>query len=232
VIYAVAFLVIAAYLAGTAVMLGGWAWALLWPAAAFAAVAVGYAGAGPRIFGKLSDGRLRWANLVSLLPFLLFTWGVWHLLRLLSREPVWNELAPGLLLGRRVLSHELPPDVGLVVDLTAEFIEPVGVRTGRTYRSLPILDAGLPDVKRLAEVAREAAAFPGRVYVHCAQGHGRTGLFAAAVLLARGAAKDAGEAIRLVKAARRGVSLKPAQRRALEHISIELMPVASGGAAR
>jgi protein-tyrosine phosphatase len=230
--YAVVFLILAAYLVGLAVLLGGSAWALLWPAVAFAVVAIGYGGAGPRVFGKRPDGRLRWANLVALLPFFLFTWGVWHLLRLVSREPVWNELAPGVFLGRRVLAHELPPDIGLVIDLTAEFIEPHGVRSGRAYRSLPVLDAGLPDVKRLAELAREAAGFAGRVYVHCAQGHGRTGLFAAAVLLARGAARDAGEAIRLVKAARPNVRLKPAQRRALEQLSVELMPVASDQSAR
>lgn len=226
-IYAVAFLVIAAYLVGTAVLLGGWAWALVWPAVAFAVVAIGYAGAGPRVFGKRSDGRLHWLNFVAVLPFLLFTWGVWHLLLLVLREPVWNELAPGVFLGRRALAHELPPDIGLVIDLTAEFIEPHGVRTGRVYRSLPVLDDGLPDVKQLAELAREAAGFAGRVYVHCAQGHGRTGLFAAAVLLARGAAKDASEAIRLVRTARPGVRLKPAQRRCLERLAVDLLPITS-----
>jgi protein-tyrosine phosphatase len=75
------------------------------------------------------------------------------------------------------------------------------------------MDAGVPDGPRFRAAVETAAAFPGRVYVHCAQGHGRTGLFAAAVLLARGAAATPAEAVARVRAVRPGVRLKPAQRR-------------------
>ncbi|MFP2931679.1 tyrosine-protein phosphatase, partial [Pyxidicoccus sp. 3LG] len=36
---------------------------------------------------------------------------------------------------------------------------------------------------------------PGPLYVHCAQGHGRTGMIAAALLVARGDAADAATAL-------------------------------------
>jgi hypothetical protein len=35
----------------------------------------------------------------------------------------------------------------------------------------------------------------GRLYIHCAQGHGKTGLLAAALLLRRGIAEDAADAV-------------------------------------
>jgi protein-tyrosine phosphatase len=121
--------------------------------------------------------------------------------------------------GRRVLASELPPGVALVIDLTAEFPEPRGVRTGRAYRSLPVLDAGLPDEAAFREAVKAAAACPGAVYVHCAQGRGRTGLFVAAVLLARGLATTSAEAVARVRACRPGVRLKPAQRRTLDRFA-------------
>jgi protein-tyrosine phosphatase len=47
----------------------------------------------------------------------------------------------------------------------------------------------------------------GTIYIHCAQGHGRTGMFAAAVLLSSGQAATPEEALRLVTSARPGVRL-------------------------
>ena len=217
--YAVAFLILAGYLAGLAAWLGGWGWVLLWPAVSFALVAAAYAGVGPRVFGKRPDGTLRPVHLVALLPFLAFASGVWHVLRLTGGKPAWHEVAPGLYLGRRVFAGELPSGVGLVVDLTAEFVEPAAVRTGREYRSLPVLDALPPDEARFAALVAEVAAFPGPVYVHCARGHGRSGLFVAAVVLARGLAATPADAVKRVRGARPGVRLKKGQARLLERVA-------------
>lgn len=201
-----------------AVRLGGWGWLLLWPAAGFFLVAAAYAGVGPRVFGKRPDGSLRPANLGLLLPFFLFAWGVWHLQRLMSRSPAWHEVAPGVYLARRLLPGEVPAGVRLVVDLTAEFPEPAGVRAGRDYRSLPTLDGFAPDESRLRALVAELTAHPGPVLVHCANGSGRSGTVVAAVLVARGLAADARTAVAMVRAVRGGVRLKPAQRRALERV--------------
>ena len=218
--YAVVFLLLAGYLVVLAAWFGGWGWALLWPAVSFALVAAAYAGVGPRVFGKRPDGTLRPTHRVTLLPFLAFMSGAWHVLRLTGGKPAWHEIAPGLYLGRRVVfAGELPPGVGLVVDLTAEFAEPVAVRTGREYRSFPVLDALPPDEARFAALVAEVAAFRGPVYVHCAQGHGRSGLFAAAVVLARGLAATPADAVKLVRGIRPGVRLKKGQARLLERVA-------------
>jgi protein-tyrosine phosphatase len=216
--YAVVFSLLALYLAVLAAVLGEGYWLLLWPALSFALVAAGYAGLGPGVFGKRDDGRLAWWAVVVLLPYLLFTWVVWHLHRWLSRQACCHEVASGVWLGRRPLRREVPAGVGLVVDLTAEFFVARGVRAGRDYLALPTLDGTAPDEDRCRAVLARLAEHPGPVYIHCAAGHGRSALLAAAVLLARGLAADERQAEAHLRQVRRGVRLKPVQRRLLRRL--------------
>ncbi|MCP3170105.1 phosphatase domain-containing protein [Myxococcus qinghaiensis] len=209
--YSFVFGVFAALLTGLAFQLRGLGWGLLWPALSFALVAVAYAGAGPAVFGKRADGRMQPWALVVLLPYLLMTWTTWRLARRLSRESVHDEVAPGIVIGRRLLAGELPEGTRTVVDLTSEFIEPEGIRSVEHYVCLPILDATAPSVESLASHIESWAALPTPLYIHCAQGHGRTGMVAAAVLIARGVAPDARLALSMVRKARPGVRLSTAQ---------------------
>jgi protein-tyrosine phosphatase len=219
--YAVTFTLLGAYLIVLGVALGGLALLLLWPGLSFVLLGAAYAGLGPRLLGKRPDGRLAWWAMLLLFPYLLLTWGVWHLQRLLGREAACNEVAPGLWVGRRPFARELPPGVTLVVDLTAEFRAARGVGAGRTYLCLPTLDAGTPDERALRELAAQVAGWTGGVYIHCALGHGRSALLAAVVLMERGLAGDAKQAEALLRQARPGIGLKPAQRRLLRKMWAE-----------
>jgi protein-tyrosine phosphatase len=203
--YALIFLLLTACLVFQAILLRGAGWLLLWPALSFMLLAAAYGGLGTSVLGKRPDGRMAWWGLLLFLPYLFLTWVVWHLLRVFSRAPCCHEVAPGLWLGRRALAHELPPGVGLVVDLTAEFPEPTGVRTGRTYVSVPILDAAAPGEDVLRAVIKQTASWPGIAYVHCASGHGRSAVLAAAVLVRRGLARDAADAESRLRRARPGM---------------------------
>ncbi|HUR54414.1 MAG TPA: dual specificity protein phosphatase family protein [Gemmataceae bacterium] len=207
--YAVVFLLLAGLLLAVAVGVGGWAWVLLWPVVSLAVVAAGYGLVGPRVFGKRRDGTLPAQNVALLFPLLQLLWAIWHVQRAVSRDPAWHEVAPGLLLGRRVLARERP-EAGLVIDLTSEFTEPRAVRSLPGYRCLPTLDASAPhDLARFREVVAEVAAFDGRVFVHCANGRGRSAVFAAAVLVARG--MELKEALKTVRAGRTSVRLNRVQ---------------------
>ncbi len=195
------------------IQIGGFGVALFWPGLSFSAVASGYLGLGPRVFGKRPDGTIAWYALLSLLPYFAYTWALWHLVRLVSREDCYNRISPEFFLGRRPLARELPPEVAAVVDLTAEFPEPEGVRTGRDYVCVPTLDATVPaDFEALIE---RVLRLSPPTYIHCAQGHGRSGTLAAALLLANGTAKDADEAIATVRKARPGVRLNGRQKASL-----------------
>lgn len=201
---------------GAAFWLGGPAWLVAWPATSVTAVGLGYIVLGPGVFGKRADG-----SLAPLQTFVLFPYHVvaWLRLRLPGQKSraAWNEVAPGLFLGRRLRdASELPDGTKLVVDLTAEFRASPGVRDRCTYRTLPTLDTMAPTVEAARAVVEEAATHDGPVYVHCAAGHGRSAAVAAAIVLRRGLAPDAEAAIAMLKSARPKVWLHPGQRRLVE----------------
>ena len=225
--YALTFSVLALLLGGSALRVGAPGLLLLWPALSCLTLALAYAGAGARILGKQPDGTMWLPALALLLPYLLLTWSVWHLARLVSREPPHAEVVPGLRIGRRLLPGELPPDTGTVLDLTSEFIEPQGIREACRYVGLPILDASILPVAEVIPVLRELAGLSMPLYVHCAQGHGRTGMIAAALLLARRQAPDVPAALALVRRARPGVRLSRAQEEALAALAVALEPEAA-----
>ena len=171
-------------------------------------LASAYAARWPALLGKRADGGFAWWGWPVAGPLLL----LWHLLRLLSREPCCHEVAPGIWLGRRPLKHELPSRIDLVVDLVAEMPTAQGVAQGREYVSLPTLDAAAPP---LAGLLDKLATHPGPIYIHCAQGHGRSAMVAAALLVRRGLAATPGEAVKMLKQARPGVRLNRWQWRKL-----------------
>ena len=217
--YAITFAILAAVLLIDAAHVGGWAWLLAWPAASFLVVAVAYAGAGPGPLGKRPGGTIApWATVLHL-PYFALTWGVWHLQRWLSPAEPAHEVVPGVWIGRRPLPRELPTAVTLVVDLTGEFRELAGVRAGRIYVCLPTLDATAPRPADLRRAVEAAAKWDGPVYIHCALGHGRTGMFAAALLVARGLAPDVPSAVTMMRAVRAGIRLNPVQRRCVEALA-------------
>ena len=187
---------------------------LIWAAISFSIIAVGYAGAGPSVTGKKSDGSFRVMYIAPLLPYLLYTWLVWHLYRILKREDAYNRVTDEIIVGRRLLANEIPEDIDCYVDLTAEFVDPAIIRRTNAYLCFPILDASTPDSDKLSKAINLAAN--GKVYIHCAQGHGRTGLFAVALLVRRGLAGDLDEALRELRKARPGIDLNNEQREFIE----------------
>lgn len=74
-------------------------------------------------------------------------------------------------------------------------------------------------------LVREVAEWPGAVYIHCAQGHGRTGTLAAAVLLAKGYCDTVDAVIARLRAARPRLALGKAQLQFVRRIGERLLPV-------
>lgn len=208
--YGVLFAIVATLLVASAVLHGGWQWILLWPAVSLGTVAAGYLYVGPAVFGKSSRGVLSRFAQLFLFPYLLSVWFLWQSLRLVKREPAYHELTEGVFIGRRLLLHEYPNNINHVIDLTCEFNES-GVARSATYYTFPILDGSVPAAFQLREWAMAVARLSGNIYIHCAEGHGRTGLFAAALLLVSGHSKTPDDALRYVMSRRPMVRLNRQQ---------------------
>jgi protein-tyrosine phosphatase len=221
--HAVVFGLFGTLLAVWGVWLGGFGWLLLWPAGSFLLIGGAYAHLGPRVCGKRADGRLAWWAVLLLLPYLMTAWTVWRVIRQLSRETCCDEVAPGVWVGRRPLVRDLPANISLIVDLTAEFPAPRSLRRGRTYLCVPTLDATAPDETALRAVVDQTAEWSGAVYIHCALGHARSAMTAAAVLIRRGHAEDAEQAVTTMQKARPGIRLEKSQRRLLERMALSAM---------
>jgi hypothetical protein len=194
-----------------AVRCGKWTWLLTWLGGDFLVLSIAYAINAPGVFGKRSDGTLPWWSQVVFFPYFALSATVWNLSRVVSREPTTNMVSKELEVGRRLTEEEPLPEFENCVDLTAEFQESAHVRSAPGYVSFPVLDAGIPDPSALKRLISDLK--PGRTFVHCAQGHGRTGLVALTILLTSKAVDSIDEGMRILKTARPGISLNCAQRR-------------------
>ena len=196
----------------------GFAW--VWIGISLVLVGLAYGGVGPRVFGKSSDGKLSLIAIAVLFPFLLGTWTVWHLRRWISNGSAGQEIVPGIWLGRRPCFRELPPGIGLVIDLAAEFpADPVLTRRVR-YVSMPVLDASAPPDGVFMNLVERLLAETEPVFVHCAVGHARSASVVAAVLIRMGLAADVDSAEALIRTKRPGVRLNRAQRQQVQRLIV------------
>lgn len=174
-----------------------WGVFLLWPAGSMGMVAAAYFGLGPQLYHK-SEGRL---PLSTRFAFALVLIGQYLSLAYYRRHcRAWDEVAPGVLVGRVLTAAEAGRAVGqgvtAVLDLTAEFSETVPFRRTKYY-NLPILDLTAPTQEQLHEAVAfiAAEATKGMVYVHCKIGYSRSAAVAGAYLLASGQAATVEEAV-------------------------------------
>lgn len=200
---------------GIAVGLAGGLWGglLFWFGLAMLFIGASYAF--PRHFNifRKTHGKLGWIRKLLLFPYLVLQYGTWHILRRTSTEAPFVELVEGIWIGRRLLLTEYPP-IKTLVDLTSELDEHIPY--GANLLAFPVLDGAPVEPSRLRRMAREIAIAEKPIYIHCAQGHGRTSMVAAAVLLEMGAAHQVVEALELIRAVRPGAKPNLVQRRALE----------------
>lgn len=190
---------------------------LLWCTLAVGVVAYAYKMNDCTIFGKTDGGRLSPSAVFVLLPYLAV-----HRLRhffvtVVSRENRADLLLPGIYMGSRPASaSSMPQSVTVCVDLSAEFPEhrSVSVNSRIRYISFPILEAS---VRKIDDLLSCIDALPeSGIYIHCSQGHGRTGFFCAALLLRRGLTADVSGAESFLQSRRPALRLRKGQRKFLE----------------
>jgi protein-tyrosine phosphatase len=195
----------------------GWLLLAVWLGCNFLALGIAHTCGIQQFFGKRADGALPIWSWLIFLPLFLYTGAVWHIARLINREPAFNTVTKDLVVGRRLLSGELNEEFANYIDLTAEFAEPTAIRRSGAYLSFPILDGAAPDPTSLRDFLDRLR--PGKTFVHCAQGHGRTGLFAVAFLLKSGIAPTAEECLARLQSIRPGIRLNKAQRMCVDEFT-------------
>ncbi len=202
-----------------------WPWGalLFWPAWSALLLGALYVFNHPRGLGKRSRGTMTIFSWLLFGPFLIFRQVVACVQNAWFHEPACQEVAPGFWIARRLQAPEIPPELPLamrrVVDLTAEFPEPRTLRTQQAWRWIPILDAGVPNPSsraKLKALAQEIATAPGPVLIHCAQGHGRSAMVAAWLMLRLKRADSVAAALAQIQSVRPGAKVKRCQRRWLE----------------
>ena len=187
-----------------------------WTAFSAGVIGVAYLGPVPKVMGKRPDGVVPWWRTLMFGPFVLFTVGMGVVKVRLGREPVFNAVATGVYVGRRCRAKDLPADVKVVVDLTCERTEPLGMRTRESYHSLPTFDGTAPEAHAYRVLLGELVGETRPIYIHCAMGHSRAATVAAGVLIGRGVVDSAHEAERLMKSVRPKVHFTHEQRRLVE----------------
>ncbi|PRP83702.1 putative protein-tyrosine phosphatase [Planoprotostelium fungivorum] len=176
-------------------------------------------------------GKIPLWNLALLAPVYAELWGVWAIrARFNHDEPIYEEVCDRVYVGRFpflfgfqvTLDEDLagqskketkekidrertpfPPHVGLIIDLTCEFVEVDALIHNKTYRCLPGLDTSFhtDDDNILEELlyAFDWDLSKGSIYIHCAAGHGRSVLFLALLMVMKGVAQDLPDALRKIK---------------------------------
>ncbi len=175
--------------------------ALAWTAASCAVATVVYLTNRPEWLGK-RDGRLT-PRALLILPYLVAFRIAVALIRWWRGPDSPSLVSPGLWVGGAVDARTFPAGISQVVDLVAEYPAPAWVRAMPGYRNLPILDGAEPPSREaFLDVIRDLRDVPGSILVHCDSGRGRAPTMAAALLIARGLARDVDSALALVRAGR------------------------------
>jgi len=199
--------------------------AVWWMAVTAAWVAVGYLGLGSRVFGKRAEGTVRPVCLAVMLPYISAGIVSAALFRGIMREPAIAQVDDRLYFGRRLMAWESwrleQRGIVAVLDLTGAFPEPRAIRAGRAYRSICLLDTTAPPLDVLTDAVNWLLeqSEAGPVYVHCAIGHGRAGMMAAAYLLVTGKSTSVEDCVEVLRGVRPLLSISSLQRARLEELA-------------
>ena len=177
------------------VVLGSWAWLLLWLALSLAIMSIAYLRGDGNVFRK-TEGRIPISSRLILGPYLfgMFVRRLFYK----NRYPAWTEIAPGIYCGRLPSQTDVTAlktlGITAVLDMTAEHSETRAFRARHStptmrrvqnnvylnntieYLNVPVLDLTQPSREQLGTAAAFIADHrsQGKVYVHCALGISRS----------------------------------------------------------
>eukprot|EP01102_Stenamoeba_stenopodia_P008196 TRINITY_DN2337_c0_g2_i1.p1 TRINITY_DN2337_c0_g2~~TRINITY_DN2337_c0_g2_i1.p1 ORF type:complete len:273 (-),score=47.88 TRINITY_DN2337_c0_g2_i1:553-1371(-) len=201
---------------------------LLWPAIVYTIVTFAYIINIPSVLALKDEetGRLNHAMIIFMFPFLLLVWLVWYSRAATTSDPSSQHIVEKWYIGRQPLRHaDLPHNTAMVVDLSSEFGRLYSLRKSSIkYRCISSLDTSPPPDHKLGryiKIMKEAIAVDGNVFIHCANGHGRSAAFLVAVMWMSGYSPSLSEAEKTLKSIRPSIRIRAGQRRFLEQIVLD-----------
>lgn len=142
---------------------------------------------------------------------------MWRLQIQVSDEPPFHKIENlDIWVGRRLLPKEMPEEIDMIIDLTSEFPK---IDSTKSYINIPLLDGINPPrsiVKSVKQVAEKIKKEKLKIYIHCAQGHGRTATFTSLLLVELGLAENPLGGYEKVREARPKAKVSSSQKRFLE----------------
>ena len=170
----------------------------VWPALNSSYFGTAYVFNAPKLFLKSKAGKIPLPVILVNLPWLLFQNIIWNIERLVSNENPYDRIdGTNITIGRRLQTDEYPNDIDVVVDLTCEFTEPK--LDSSAYINLACLDGVALNSSTRKEIRALLPIIENKnIYIHCAQGHGRTAMVAIEILILTNVCRSFDEAQQMV----------------------------------
>ncbi|XP_074559811.1 uncharacterized protein LOC141815837 isoform X2 [Curcuma longa] len=142
--------------------------------------------------------------------------------RMKRKESLYDEIVEGLYLGGwPTSSSHLPPGDLVVIDCTCELPRTYFVPAD-SYLCIPLWDSRSPDPTQIECAVRWACQKRSEkkpVYIHCANGHGRSVCVMCAILVELGAAENWKDAEKMIREKRPLIRMNAHHRKRLEEWS-------------
>eukprot|EP01060_Flectonema_neradi_P000800 TRINITY_DN10495_c0_g1_i1.p1 TRINITY_DN10495_c0_g1~~TRINITY_DN10495_c0_g1_i1.p1 ORF type:complete len:253 (+),score=26.62 TRINITY_DN10495_c0_g1_i1:38-796(+) len=198
---------------------------LLWPGAVlsqFGIATIWCPHIGVKLLGKDATGFIPVYRAVIFFPFLLVAW-IWWLIRYVilvcKKEPAYDKVWDNVYVGRYPLFSGFPENTELVVDLTTEMYGMKSKNPACRYVVAPALDTCAPSadvwLNAIKEIIDTRLLSPSSdIYVHCAYGHGRSGITVAAAMVRIGTCASFETALQHLRETRPSINWQPSQENA------------------
>ncbi|XP_074559809.1 uncharacterized protein LOC141815837 isoform X1 [Curcuma longa] len=176
----------------------------------------------PLILGKRSHGSFPLWSKFLFAPYLLTVRVYTVFKRMKRKESLYDEIVEGLYLGGwPTSSSHLPPGDLVVIDCTCELPRTYFVPAD-SYLCIPLWDSRSPDPTQIECAVRWACQKRSEkkpVYIHCANGHGRSVCVMCAILVELGAAENWKDAEKMIREKRPLIRMNAHHRKRLEEWS-------------